>query len=110
MSVSALPCAFWGAYTLLAGLSAPAGDKITRKRAATTSILLGSVSLAALCFFSVAAFVAVEAALLSLQLAAAVAIIFTAPPKTAGPGVETLLLGGASRFLFVGLVACLALA
>jgi hypothetical protein len=55
-------------------------------------------------------FLGIEGGLFAVQILAGLLSVFVSPPKAGEIVLETLLVGGANRFLVVGLIACLALA
>ena len=110
MSTGMLPCAFWGAYTILTGLATPAHGSTSRARAAMLPLCIGGIGWLALWSGCLNLFLAFEGGLFAFQVWAGLLSVFVSPPKASEIVLETLLIGGANRFLVVGLVACLALA
>ncbi len=110
MSAGMLPCAFWGAYTILTGLATPAHGSTSRARAAMLPLCIGGIGWLALWSGRLNLFLGIEGGLFAVQILAGLLSVFVSPPKAGEIVLETLLVGGANRVLVVGLVACLALA
>ena len=110
MSAYTLPCMFWGAYTLMTGLSTPAHGSTSRARAAMLPMCIGGIGWFALWSGNLNLFMGIEGVIFVVQLLAAFLSVFVSPPKAGEIVLETWLIGAANRLLVVGLIACLTLA